>query len=102
MSREDIGTRLLAFQDIPALLCLAVWARDWGEWSLGTYNFVALNRWDRFRGRLGDGTGLFPETFLKPCGGVTGLGTHISSNQWDYPGSLFHSHNILHCKLIKS
>ena len=29
---------------------------------------------------LGDGTGLFPETFLKRCGGVTGLGTHISPN----------------------
>ena len=41
------------------------------------YNFSALNRWDRFRHI---GTGLFLETFLKRCGGVTGLGTHISPN----------------------
>ena len=50
--------------------------------GLGTYNFTALNRWDRFRVWLGDGTGLFLETFLKCCGGVTGLGTHISPNEW--------------------
>ena len=31
----------------------------------GTYNFAALNRWDRSRVWLGHGTGLFPETFLK-------------------------------------
>ena len=48
--------------------------------SLGTYNFAALNRWDRFRVWLGHGTGLFSETFLKRCGGVTDLGTHISPN----------------------
>ena len=45
-----------------------------------TYNFPALNRWNRFRVWLGHGTGLFPETFLKRCRGVTGPGTHISPN----------------------
>ena len=50
--------------------------------GMGTYNFAALNIWDRFRVWLGHGTGLFPETFLKLCGGVMGVGTHISPNEW--------------------
>ena len=59
------------------------------------YNFAALNRWDRFRVWLGDGTGLFPETFLKRCGGVTGLGTHIS------PNHLLETDYCRNCGLVK-
>ena len=41
--------------------------------------------------------GLFPETFLKRCGGVTGLGTHISPNhllERGYGGSTCTCSNI--------
>ena len=63
---------------IPAMCQVGVGSL--GGYGLGTYNFAALNRWDKFRVWLGHGMGLFPETFLKCCGGVTGLGTHISPN----------------------
>ena len=63
------------------------------------YNFAALNKWDRFRVWLRDGTGLFPETFLKRCGGITGLGTHISPNQWVERNYLLH-HCVFLCVCV--